>query len=77
MCTSRLIHSAAASFDDGASARLATSPNRTRSQPDLFLKLGNLLQEPVTRIWDRYPYKRNHFAKYLGASIYAAARSSP
>jgi len=46
-------------------------------QPDLFLKLGNLLQEPVTRIWDRYPYKRNHFAKYLGASIYAAARSSP
>jgi MoaA/NifB/PqqE/SkfB family radical SAM enzyme len=47
------------------------------SQSDLFLKLGNLLQEPVTRIWDRYPFKRNHFAKYLGASIYAAARSSP
>ena len=46
-------------------------------QPDLFLKLGNLLQEPVTRIWDRYPYKRNHFAKYLGASIYTSARSSP
>lgn len=46
-------------------------------QPDLFLRLGNLLQEPVTRIWDRYPYKRNHFAKYLGASIYTAARSSP
>jgi MoaA/NifB/PqqE/SkfB family radical SAM enzyme len=46
-------------------------------QPDLFLKLGNVLQEPVTRIWDRYPYKRNHFAKYLGASIYTAARSSP
>ncbi len=46
-------------------------------QPDLFLKLGNLLCEPVTRIWDRYPYKRNHFAKYLGASIYTAARSSP
>jgi hypothetical protein len=43
----------------------------------LFLKLGNLLREPVTRIWDRYPYKRNHFAKYLGASIYTAARSSP
>jgi MoaA/NifB/PqqE/SkfB family radical SAM enzyme len=46
------------------------------SQPDLFLKLGNLLREPVTRIWDRYPYKRNHFAKYLGASIYTAARGS-
>jgi hypothetical protein len=43
-------------------------------QPDLFLKLGNLLREPVTRIWDRYPYKRNHFAKYLGASIYTAAQ---
>ena len=44
-------------------------------QPDLFLKLGNLLHEPGARIWDRYPYKRNHFAKYLGASIYTAARS--
>ena len=43
-------------------------------QPDLFLKLGNLLHEPVARIWDRYPYKRNHFAKYLGASIYTAER---
>jgi MoaA/NifB/PqqE/SkfB family radical SAM enzyme len=47
------------------------------SQPDLFLRLGNLLQEPVTRIWERYPYKGNHFAKYLGASIYTAARSGP
>jgi len=46
-------------------------------QPDLFLKLGNVLREPVTRIWERYPYKRNHFAKYLGASIYTAARSGP
>ena len=44
-------------------------------QPDLFLKLGNLLHEPVARIWDRYPYKRNHFAKYLGASIYTAERT--
>ena len=31
MCTSWLIQSAAASFDDGASARLATSANSTRS----------------------------------------------
>ncbi len=46
-------------------------------QPDLFLTLGNLLQEPVTAIWDRYPYKANHYAKYLGASIYTATRSSP
>ena len=44
-------------------------------QPDLFLRLGNLLHEPVTQIWDRYPYKRNHFAKYLGSSIYTADRA--
>jgi MoaA/NifB/PqqE/SkfB family radical SAM enzyme len=44
-------------------------------QPDLFLNIGNLLQEPVTAIWDRYPYKANHYAKYLGASIYTASRS--
>jgi MoaA/NifB/PqqE/SkfB family radical SAM enzyme len=46
-------------------------------QPDLFLKLGNLLNEPVTAIWDRYPYKANHYAKYLGRSIYTATRSGP
>jgi MoaA/NifB/PqqE/SkfB family radical SAM enzyme len=45
-------------------------------QPDLFLKLGNLLEEPITAIWGRYPYKVNHYAKYLGASIYTAARNS-
>ena len=44
-------------------------------RPDLFLPLGNLLEEPVTAIWDRYPYKANHYAKYLGASICTAARS--
>ena len=43
-------------------------------QPDLFLRLGNLLREPVTAIWDRYPYKANHYAKYLGRSILTAAR---
>jgi hypothetical protein len=46
-------------------------------QPDLFLRLGNLLEEPVTAIWDRYPYKANHYAKYLGRSIYTATRSGP
>lgn len=45
-------------------------------QPDLFLKLGNLLEEPITAIWDRYPYKVNHYAKYLGASICTAARAT-
>ncbi len=44
-------------------------------RPDLFLPLGNLLEEPITAIWDRYPYKANHYAKYLGASILTAARS--
>jgi MoaA/NifB/PqqE/SkfB family radical SAM enzyme len=46
-------------------------------QPDLFLKLGNLLEEPVTAIWQRYPYKASHYAKYLGSSIYTATRSGP
>jgi MoaA/NifB/PqqE/SkfB family radical SAM enzyme len=44
-------------------------------RPDLFLRLGNLLEEPVTAIWERYPYKAADYAKYLGASIYAAGRS--
>ena len=44
-------------------------------QPDLFLKLGNLLDEPITAIWGRYPYKVNHYAKYLGASICSATRA--
>jgi MoaA/NifB/PqqE/SkfB family radical SAM enzyme len=46
-------------------------------QPDLFLRLGNLLEEPVTAIWERYPYKASHYAKYLGTSIYTATRSGP
>ncbi len=46
-------------------------------QPDLFLKLGNLLEEPITALWDRYPFKANHYAKYLGRSIYTATRSGP
>jgi MoaA/NifB/PqqE/SkfB family radical SAM enzyme len=46
------------------------------NQPDLFLRLGNILEEPVTAIWDRYPYKSNHYAKYLGRSIYTTARGS-
>jgi MoaA/NifB/PqqE/SkfB family radical SAM enzyme len=44
-------------------------------RPDLFLPLGNLLHEPVTEIWRRYPYKASHYAKYLGHSIHAAPRS--
>lgn len=40
--------------------------------PDLFESLGNVLDEPITAIWDRYRFKRNHFAKYLGATIHTA-----
>jgi hypothetical protein len=36
--------------------------------PDLLEPLGNLLEEPVTEIWNRYRFKVNHFAKYLGTS---------
>jgi MoaA/NifB/PqqE/SkfB family radical SAM enzyme len=42
---------------------------------DLFEPLGNLREEPITDIWQRYRFKRNHLAKYLGASILATHRS--
>lgn len=42
--------------------------------PDLWQPLGNVLTEPIEQIWARYPFKANHFAKYLGASIRTAAR---
>ena len=45
-------------------------------QPDLFLRLGNLLTEPITAIWARYPYKANHYAKYLGATISTLGRAA-
>jgi hypothetical protein len=41
--------------------------------PDLFEPLGNLVEEPVTAIWERYRFKVNHFAKYLGRSIRVVA----
>lgn len=43
--------------------------------PDLWQPLGNLLEEPIEAIWARYPFKAAHYAKYLGASIRAAARA--
>jgi MoaA/NifB/PqqE/SkfB family radical SAM enzyme len=45
--------------------------------PDLFEPLGNLLDEPVTAIWERYRFKVNHFAKYLGRSIRVVAGNRP
>lgn len=43
-------------------------------QPDLWLAIGNLKEEPIGDIWQRYPYKRQHVNKYLGKSIYAVER---
>lgn len=45
-------------------------------QPDLFLRLGNILDEPISELWQRYPYKANHYAKYLGASIFTRDRAA-
>jgi len=41
---------------------------------NLFEPLGNVLEEPITEIWKRYRFKRNHLAKYLGTSIYTTQR---
>lgn len=38
--------------------------------PDLFEPLGNVLEEPISEIWSRYRFQRNHVAKYLGATIH-------
>jgi hypothetical protein len=43
--------------------------------PDLLEPLGNLLHEPVSEIWKRYRFKRDHFAKHLGQSIRTCARA--
>jgi len=43
--------------------------------PDLWEPLGNVLKEPISEIWRRYPFKENHFAKYLGRSIRTASHS--
>ncbi|GAB3275285.1 hypothetical protein GCM10027589_00310 [Actinocorallia lasiicapitis] len=45
-------------------------------QPDLWLPLGNVRDEPITELWKRYPYKENHFAKYLGTSILTRDRAA-
>jgi len=42
---------------------------------DLLEPLGNVLEEPVTEIWKRYRFRRNHLSKYLGRSIRTAARA--
>jgi MoaA/NifB/PqqE/SkfB family radical SAM enzyme len=41
---------------------------------NLFEPLGNVLDEPITEIWQRYRFKHNHLAKYLGTSIHTSGR---
>jgi MoaA/NifB/PqqE/SkfB family radical SAM enzyme len=36
---------------------------------DLLEYLGNVQEEPISEIWRRYRFKRNHLTKYLGQSI--------
>jgi MoaA/NifB/PqqE/SkfB family radical SAM enzyme len=43
--------------------------------PDLLEPVGSLLDEPITAIWERYRFKQNHYAKYLGRSIHAVTRT--
>ncbi|MFC8428540.1 radical SAM protein [Streptomyces sp. NPDC057253] len=42
--------------------------------PDLWENLGNVLEEPITEIWKRYRFKKNHVSKYVGRSIHAVAQ---
>lgn len=61
---------------------LLTEPTgRTSAWPvydakDLILPLGNVLEEPVSEIWKRYPYKVNHLTKYLGRTIRTIANTT-
>lgn len=43
---------------------------------DLVMPIGNILQEPITELWKAYPFKVNHYAKYLGTSILARDRAA-
>jgi MoaA/NifB/PqqE/SkfB family radical SAM enzyme len=36
---------------------------------DKVLYLGDVSEEPISTIWERYPFKLNHLRKYLGRSI--------
>ncbi|MYZ37971.1 MULTISPECIES: radical SAM protein [unclassified Streptomyces] len=44
--------------------------------PDLWEPLGNVLQEPISAIWERYRFKENHVSKYVGRSIHAVPRAA-
>ncbi|MFF1359605.1 radical SAM protein [Streptomyces sp. NPDC058297] len=42
--------------------------------PDLWENLGNVLNEPISEIWKRYRFKKNHVSKYVGRSIHAVTQ---
>ncbi len=42
------------------------------NQKDKVLYIGNILNESIKEIWEKYPYKMNHINKYFGKSIYIA-----
>ncbi|MFM9647774.1 radical SAM/SPASM domain-containing protein [Streptomyces galilaeus] len=42
--------------------------------PDLWENLGNVREEPISEIWKRYRFKKNHVSKYVGRSIHAVAQ---
>ncbi|MEE1764396.1 radical SAM protein [Streptomyces sp. SP18BB07] len=44
---------------------------------DLWEPLGNVLEEPITEIWKRYRFKKNHLQKYLGLSIHTVPQGVP
>jgi MoaA/NifB/PqqE/SkfB family radical SAM enzyme len=44
---------------------------------DLWENLGNVLEEPITEIWKRYRFKRNHLSKYVGRSIHTTVQGVP
>lgn len=46
------------------------------NEPNLWLEIGNLLKEPIADVWERYPFKSQHAAKYLGRSIHTAMRQA-
>lgn len=39
-------------------------------ETEKVLFLGNLFNETIEKIWERYPYKVNHLRKYLSKSIF-------
>lgn len=67
--------------DETEGHMIVIEPNGTANawpvhdEPDLFGRLGNIFDEPITAMWQRYPYKQQHYAKYLGASIFTKDRA--